>query len=148
MYRPRSIPNSSPSGAKGVYGHMLSDTCHPAGVQETLDTVFYILVAPLVLRCDLPKPRRGERCIRRTKLTLMVRLGNRTYRPENRTNPVNLVLYQINPICSARSPCLAMLTAIRKLLIPLIWYYYVSIASYNKQHYKVPRPKTIQKKVS
>ena len=27
------------------------------------------------------------------KLTLMVRLGNRTYRPGNRTNPVNLVLY-------------------------------------------------------
>ena len=99
VYRPRSIPNSSPSGAKGVYGHMLSDTCHPAGVQETLDTVFYIPIAPLVLRCDLlPKPRRGERCIRRTKLTLMVgletaptvvgargfenlmRLGNRTYR--------------------------------------------------------------------
>ena len=81
VYRPRSIPNSSPSGAKGVYGHMLSDTCHPAGVQETLDTVFYIPVAPLlVLRCDLPKTRGGERCIRRTKLTPMVRLGNRTYR--------------------------------------------------------------------
>ena len=30
--------------------------------------------------------------IYRTKLTPMVRLGNRTYRPENRTNPVNLVL--------------------------------------------------------
>ncbi len=36
VYRPRSIPNSSPSGAKGVYGHMLSDTCHPTGVQETV----------------------------------------------------------------------------------------------------------------
>ena len=33
------------------------------------------------------------------------------------------VLYPINGICSARSPCLAMLTAIRKLLITLIWYY-------------------------
>ena len=38
-------------------------------------------------------------------------------------------LYQINPICSARSPCLAMLTAIRKLLIPLIWYYTLTISS-------------------
>ena len=28
-----------------------------------------------------------------TKLTPMVRLGNRTYRPENRTNPVNWVLF-------------------------------------------------------
>ena len=36
VYRPRSIPNSSPSGAECVYGHMLSDTCHPAGVQETV----------------------------------------------------------------------------------------------------------------
>ena len=26
----------APAGAKGVYGHMLSDTCHPAGVQETV----------------------------------------------------------------------------------------------------------------
>ncbi len=26
------------------------------------------------------------------KLTLMVRLGNRTYRPENKTNPVNFVV--------------------------------------------------------
>ncbi len=34
----------------------------------------------------------------------------------------SIALYQINPICSVRSPCLAMLTAIRKLLIPLIWY--------------------------
>ena len=33
-------------------------------------------------------------------------------------------LYQINEICSVRSPCLAMLTAIRKLLIKLIWYYF------------------------
>ena len=41
-----SIPNSSPSGAKGVYGHMLSNTFHPestpnarmafVGVQETV----------------------------------------------------------------------------------------------------------------
>ena len=28
----------------------------------------------------------------------MVRFPNRTYRPENRTNPVNLVLYKINLI--------------------------------------------------
>ena len=32
-------------------------------------------------------------------------------------------LFRITPICGARSPCLAMLTAIRKLLIPLIGYY-------------------------
>ena len=32
------------------------------------------------------------------------------------------LLYPINGICSARSPCLTMLTAIRKLLIKLIWY--------------------------
>ena len=63
----------------------------PLGFKRLLDTVFYIPVAPLVLRCDLPKPR-GERCIRRTKLTLKVQLGKRTYRPENRTNRVNWVL--------------------------------------------------------
>ena len=40
--------------------------------------------------------------------------------------PLPVTLYQINGICSARSPCLAMLTAIRKLLIPLIWYYPIS----------------------
>ena len=28
----------------------------------------------------------------------MVRLGNRTYRPENKTNRVNVILYQINLI--------------------------------------------------
>ena len=44
VYRPRSIPNSSPRGAKGVYGHMLSDTCHPAGVQETVGiNVIYLI---------------------------------------------------------------------------------------------------------
>ena len=26
----------APEGRKGVYGHLLSDTCHPAGVQETV----------------------------------------------------------------------------------------------------------------
>ena len=30
------------------------------------------------------------------------------------TNPRNYELYQINPICSARSPCLAMLTLSNK----------------------------------
>ena len=32
-------------------------------------------------------------------------------------------LFRITPICSARSPCLAMLNAMRKLLITLIGYY-------------------------
>ena len=88
MYRPRSIPNSSPSGAKGVYGHMFQTPVTPnqrqmrvwhlAGFKRLLDTVFYIPVVPLVLRCDLPKPRGGERCIRRTKLTLMGAIRNHT----------------------------------------------------------------------
>ena len=39
------------------------------------------------------------------------------------SNQVNLVLYQINGICSARTPCLAMLNFIGKLRIPLMWYY-------------------------
>ena len=63
------------------------------GVQETVLTVFYIPVAPLVLRCDLPKPR--GRKMYQTKLTPMVRFPNRTYRPGNKTNPVNLVLFVI-----------------------------------------------------
>ena len=36
------------------------------------------------------------------KLTLMVRLGNRTYHPENRTNPVNWVLALNNHFSSSR----------------------------------------------
>ena len=38
-------------------------TFRPAGAQYSLLTVFYKHSAPLGLRCDLPKPRRGERCI-------------------------------------------------------------------------------------
>ena len=32
-------------------------------------------------------------------------------------------LYQINGICSARSPCLATVCYIKRLLIKSIWYY-------------------------
>ena len=48
-----------------------------------------------------------------TQLTPFVVRGPRAsqYRFYQKTpNQVNLVLYPINPICSARSPCLAMLT--------------------------------------
>ena len=82
----------APAGRKVYMGTCCQTPVTPLGFKRLLDTVFYIPVAPLVLRCDLPKPRGGERCIRRTKLTPMVQLGKRTYRPENRTNPVNWVL--------------------------------------------------------
>ena len=56
----------------------------PLGFKRLLDTVFYIPVAPLVLKCDLPKPREAkgvsDALTLRTKLTLIVQLGNRTYR--------------------------------------------------------------------
>ena len=88
----RSIPNSSPSGAKGVYGaHVVRHLSPRWGSRDCWTPFSDIPVAPLVLRCDLPKPRRGERCIRRTKLTLMVQLGKRTYRPGNRK--IGLIWY-------------------------------------------------------
>ena len=39
------------------------------------------------------------------------------------SNHVNLVLYPINAIRSARSPCLTTVYYIKRLLITLIWYY-------------------------
>ncbi len=56
-----TLPNSSPSGATGVFVHVLSDTFHPAnprqmrlwqlaGIKRVFDTVFYTHSAPLVLR--------------------------------------------------------------------------------------------------
>ena len=109
MYRPRSIPNSSPREAKGVYGHMLSEPVTPLGFKRLLDTVFYIPVAPLGLkscgyhffytpiaplglkscgcfRCYkhiVPTGlKRVSRTRKTTKLPPMVRFGNRTYRPK------------------------------------------------------------------
>ena len=38
-----------------------------------------------------------------------------------------IVLYHINWICPARSPCLTTVCYIKRLLIPLIWYYNVSL---------------------
>ena len=73
----------------------------PLGFKRLLDTVFYIPVAPLGLkscgyfRCYkhiVPTGlKRVSRTRKTTKLTPMVRFEKRTYRPENRTNPVNLV---------------------------------------------------------
>ena len=61
----------APEGRKVYMGTCCQTPVTPLGFKRLLDTVFYIPVAPLVLRCDLPKPRGGERCIRRTKLTPM-----------------------------------------------------------------------------
>ena len=63
----------APAGRKVYMGTCCQTPVTPLGFKRLLDTVFYIPVAPLVLRCDLPKPRRGERSIRRTKLMHKVR---------------------------------------------------------------------------
>ena len=68
----------APEGRKVYMGPCCQTPVTPLGFKRLLDTVFYIPVAPLVLRCDLPKPRGGERCIRRTKLTPMGAVCNRT----------------------------------------------------------------------
>ncbi len=68
----------APEGRKVYMGTCCQTPVTPLGFKRLLDTIFYIPVAPLVLRCDLPKPRGGERCIRRTKLTHKVRFPNRT----------------------------------------------------------------------
>ena len=38
-----------------------------------------------------------------------------------------LLLYHINLICSARSPCLTTVCYIKRLVIPLIWYYTATV---------------------
>ena len=78
----------APEGRKVYMGTCCQTPVTPLGFKRLLDTVFYIPVAPLVLRCDLPKPRGGERCIRRTKLTPMVRLET----APTEWDQVNLVL--------------------------------------------------------
>ena len=69
---------------------MLSDTCHPAGVQETVGHRFLYTCRTAGAKCDLPKPRRGERCIRRTKLTPMVRFLTAP------TGPVEIGITRLN----------------------------------------------------
>ena len=68
----------APAGRKVYMGTCCQTPVTPLGFKRLLDTVFYIPVAPLVLRCDLPKPRGGEdvsdALTLRTKLTPMVRL--------------------------------------------------------------------------
>ena len=53
----------APEGRKVYMGTCYQTPVTPLGFKRLLDTVFYIPVAPLVLRCDLPKPGGGERCI-------------------------------------------------------------------------------------
>ena len=120
MYRPRSIPNSSPRGAKGVYGHCCQTPVTPLGFKRLLDTVFYIPVAPLGLkscgyhffytpiaplglkscgcfRCYkhiVPTGlKRVSRTRKTTKLTPMVRFVTAPNTRKNETNPVNLILF-------------------------------------------------------
>ena len=68
----------APAGRKVYMGTCCQTPVTPLGFKRLLDTVFYIPVAPLVLRCDLPKPREAkgvsDALTLRTKLTLMVRL--------------------------------------------------------------------------
>ena len=64
----------APEGRKVYMGTCCQTPVTSLGFKRLLDTVFYTPVAPLVLRCDLPNLGGGERCIRRTKLTPMVRL--------------------------------------------------------------------------
>ena len=109
----------APERRKVYMGTCCQTPVTPLGFKRLLDTVFYIPVAPLGLkscgyhffytpiaplglkscgcfRCYkhiVPTGlKRVSRTRKTTKLTPMVRLGNRTYRPENRTNPVHWVL--------------------------------------------------------
>ncbi len=54
-----------------------------------------------------------------------------------------IVLYQINWICPVRSLCLTTVCYIKRLLIPLIWYYNVSLVKTRLRAFRrgeVPSP--------
>ena len=79
-------------------------------------------------------PRNANRYIRKLLITLIgyyselprsvFPVPRNANRYEKTSNHVNWVLYRITPICSARSPCLAMLTAIQKTSNHVNWVLY------------------------
>ena len=83
--------------------------------------VYYTLLGNLKMSEQLPDNIRDARLVKENDkyyLSISYTATTQKRKPNGRV----VALYQINGICSARSPCLAMLTAIRKLRIKLIWY--------------------------